>query len=157
MQYIFRLLIFLNQPYMFRATTSPILRSTFDYIQLLVQCTDTATDRWRGWDVPPQPCYQSAALSVHCTKSCIYSQKCSWGWANLSPETCRADLKRSINGICCILLVAYIVVLVMHRHTDIKYSCAFVDINNVFSRLIHGMWTIQNRLNAIWKVPCSMF
>ena len=34
---------FLNQPYMFRATNSPILWSTFWlYIQLLVKCTDTA-------------------------------------------------------------------------------------------------------------------
>jgi len=41
-------------------------------------------------------------------KLCIV-KKCSWGWESLSPETCRADLKRSINGICCILLVAYIV------------------------------------------------
>ena len=41
--------------------------------------------------------HRSAAVSVHCTKSYIYSQKCSWGWANLSPETCRADLKRLIN------------------------------------------------------------
>jgi hypothetical protein len=24
-------------------------------------------------------------------------KKCSWGWANLSPETCRSDLKRLIN------------------------------------------------------------
>jgi hypothetical protein len=24
-------------------------------------------------------------------------QNCSWGWANLSPETCRAELKRLIN------------------------------------------------------------
>ena len=24
-------------------------------------------------------------------------KKCSWGWANWSPETCRADLKRLIN------------------------------------------------------------
>ena len=31
---------------MFRATNSPILRSTFGlYTQLLVQCTDTAADR----------------------------------------------------------------------------------------------------------------
>ena len=37
MQQIFRLLIFLIQPYMFRATNSPILRSTFWlYIQLFV-------------------------------------------------------------------------------------------------------------------------
>ena len=32
MQQLFGLLIFLNQPYMFRATDSPILRSTFDCI-----------------------------------------------------------------------------------------------------------------------------
>jgi hypothetical protein len=31
-QQLFLLLIFLNQPYMFRATNSPILRSTFDCI-----------------------------------------------------------------------------------------------------------------------------
>jgi len=37
------------------------------FIQLLVQCTDIAADRW--------PCHWSAAISVHCTKSCIYSQK----------------------------------------------------------------------------------
>ena len=42
----FRLLIFINQLYMFRATNSPILRSTFWlYIQLLVQCADIATGR----------------------------------------------------------------------------------------------------------------
>ena len=47
-------------------------------------------------------------------QSCIYSQKCSWRWASLSPATCRADsnrsIKRSINENYCILLVAYIVV-----------------------------------------------
>jgi len=46
MQQIFHLLIFLIQPYMFRATS-----------------------------VPSQPWHRSAAVSVHCTKSCIYSQK----------------------------------------------------------------------------------
>ena len=46
MQQMFRLLIFLIQPYMFRASNFPILRSTFRlYIQLSVQCTDTAVDR----------------------------------------------------------------------------------------------------------------
>jgi len=39
MQQLFRLLIFLIQPYMFWATNSPILRSTFWLcIQLLVHC-----------------------------------------------------------------------------------------------------------------------
>ena len=42
----------------------------------------------------------------------VYTDKeCSWGWANLSPETFRADLKRiNKRKNCCILLVAYIVV-----------------------------------------------
>ena len=35
---------------------------------------------WRGlyrvwWEDPSQPLHGSAAVSVHCTKSCIYSQK----------------------------------------------------------------------------------
>jgi len=55
------LLIYLNLLYMFRVTNSPIFRSTFWlYIQLLVQCTDIAADRWQGWDgiaVPSQPCW----------------------------------------------------------------------------------------------------
>ena len=54
MQQLFRLLIFKNKPYMFRATNSPILRSTFWlYIQLLVQCTDTAADRCHSATVTP--------------------------------------------------------------------------------------------------------
>jgi len=90
MQQLFRLLIFLYQPYMFRATNSPILRSTFWlYIQLLVQFTDTAADRSGATGrqhyrcIVPKPVYTV--------------KKCSWEWAYLSPETCRADLKRLIN------------------------------------------------------------
>ena len=46
----------------------------------------------------------------------------------MSPETCRADLKRlKIEKSCCILLVAYIVVLVMHGHADIKFISAGVE------------------------------
>ena len=93
MQQIFRSLIFLIQPYMFRATNSPILRSTFWlYIQLLVQWTDTAADRC----IVPKYVYTV--------------EKCSWGWANLSPETCRAELKRLKKRKSCILLTIYIVV-----------------------------------------------
>ena len=45
------------------------------YIQLLVQCTDTAAERCHGWDGTSFHLNRSAAMSVHCTKSCIYSQK----------------------------------------------------------------------------------
>ena len=41
--------------------------------------------------------HRSAAVSMQCTKSCIYSQKVLLKWANLSPETCWAELKRLIN------------------------------------------------------------
>ena len=91
----------LNQPYMFRAIDSPILRSTFDCIHsfwyhALTMLSTGATAEMKP--VPSQPWHRSAAGSVHCTKSCVYSQKCSWGWTNLSPEMCRADLERLING-----------------------------------------------------------
>jgi hypothetical protein len=54
--------------------------------------------------------------------NCIYSfgkmhRPAADGW---NPSA--ADLKRSINGNCCILLVTYTVVLMMHGHTNIKHS-----------------------------------
>ena len=88
---------------MFRATNSPIFRSTLTVYTVLVQCTDIAADRYISF---------------------IYSQKCSWRWPSLSPETCWADsnrsIKRSINENCCILLLSYIVVLTMHGLTKSK-------------------------------------
>ena len=84
---------------MFGATYSPILRSTlWLYIQLLVQCTDTAADLCHGWDgLPSQPVHRSAAVSVHCTRSCIYSQKAPLRMGESVARTCRAELKRLIN------------------------------------------------------------
>ena len=94
MQQLFSLLIFLNQPYMFRTTNSPILKSTFwIYLQVLVHCTDTAADRCHGCGTGRQKCRCIVPKAVHTVK------KCSWGWANMSPETCKADLKRLINEI----------------------------------------------------------
>jgi len=79
MQQLLRLLIFLIQPYMFRATNSPILRSTFWlYTQLLVQYTDTAADQCRGTGRQQCRCIVSKAV--------CRVKKCSWGWANLSPK-----------------------------------------------------------------------
>ena len=101
MQQLFRLLIFLIQPYIFRATNSPILRSTFwlyIYIQLLVKCTDTAADRCHGWDGTPFHLNRDRQQCRYIAPKAVYTiKKCSWGWANLSPETCRAELIRSIN------------------------------------------------------------
>ena len=114
---------------------------------VLVQCTDIAADRWQGHFAKSAPedgrqTRPSSGALFHClyrfwynapillptgdkviVPKTVYTVKIlSWGWASLSPETCRADLKRSINGICCILLVAYIVVLMMHGLTNIKFK-----------------------------------
>ena len=109
MQQHFRLLIFLNQPYMFRASNSPILRRNFWlFVRLLVQCTDTAAGR--------------------CTlpKAVYTVKKLSWGWANSSPETCRADLKRLINekvvASCWLLTSSNISLSECNRCTTQKFS-----------------------------------
>ena len=96
---------------MFRATNSPILRSTFWlYIQLLVQCTDTAADLCHGWDGTVNNQQDTTTFSfINLFNSALHVsgdkfahpqehlvKKCSWGWANLSPEICRAELKRLI-------------------------------------------------------------
>jgi hypothetical protein len=117
MQQPFRLLIFLIQPYMFRATNSPILRSTFWLY--------TYSFWYKAPTLLPTSATVEMELTFHLNRGtgrqqcrCIVPKavytvkKCSWGWANLSPETCRAELKRLKNGkSCCILLVIYIVVL----------------------------------------------
>ena len=41
-------------------------------------------------------CCRSATVAVHYSKAVYTVKKYYWGWANLSPETCRADLKRLI-------------------------------------------------------------
>jgi hypothetical protein len=50
-------------------------------------------------------------------------KNCSWRWASLSPETCTEDLrrsiKRSINVVCCNLLVTYVVVVSIRALADI--------------------------------------
>ena len=98
-------LIFLNQPYMFRATNSPILRSTlFDSIYSFWYNAPTVLPT--GVTVEMELTFHlnrgTGRQQYRCIvkKSCIlvYSQKeGSWEWANLSPETCRADLRRLIN------------------------------------------------------------
>ena len=124
MQLLLRLLIFLIQPYMFRATNSPILRSTFWlYIELLVQCTDTAADRCHGWDGTPFSLNRSAAEAVHCIKSCNYSQKVLLRMGEFVARNMLGWFKKiNKRKSCCILLVVYIVVLMMHGHTNIKFK-----------------------------------
>jgi len=78
------LLILLSLLYMFRATVSPIFRSTF-------------------WNKIPTVLSsagrQQTAQSVHCSKKLYIQSKYSWRWAKPSPETCRASLRESIKHI----------------------------------------------------------
>jgi hypothetical protein len=77
----------------------------------------------------------------------------------LLPKTCRPDLKRSINRICCILLVVDIVVLVMHDHTNIKSCCPVLcySIADVFLHLSSLFYF--DRVQYYWKslVKCKFF
>ena len=73
-------------------------------------------------------CCRPVGSNIGALYQTVYTVKmCTWGWASLSPETCRADsnrsIKRSINENCCILLVAFIVDLMMHGLTNIKFTC----------------------------------
>ena len=140
MQQLFRVLIFLNQPYMFLATNSPILRSTFwMYIQLLVQCADTAADRRTG--------RRQCRCIVPKTKSCIYSHKVllmmgefvaqnMYGWFT------KTNKRKS----CCILLITYIVVL---RSVNLLAPELFFLI---LAHSVYEMWIIQepNKLE-LWN------
>ena len=133
----FRLLIFLltylNLLYMFRATISPIFRSTFD-------CIYSFGTMHRYCCRPVTSLRRNCSYIVALYQSCIYSQKCSWRWVKLSPETCRADsnrsIKRSIKENYCILLVAYIVVLMTHSLTNVKRPNQFL----LFETSRAGSW-----------------
>jgi len=66
-----------SQLYMFWAMFSPIIRSTWLYLQYLVVLTQVAAGQQLGWTLPDT----------------VNTVKCSWWWAKTSPETCRPDLE----------------------------------------------------------------
>ena len=102
----FSLIIFWNQPYMFRATNSSILRSTF----LTVYTAFGIMHRHCWRPVPRGTGRQQYRCIV--PKAVYTVKKCSWGWANLLPETCRADFKRLIKRLLTkklLLLVGWLV------------------------------------------------
>ena len=103
------LLIYLNLLYILRATNSPIFRGTFWlYVQF-----------WYNAPILLSTGQQQYRCVV--PKAVYTAKKYSWRWASLSPETCRTNsyrsIRRSINGICCNLLVSYIVGLMTHGLT----------------------------------------
>ena len=77
----------------------------------MVQCTDTAVDRYHG-GTGRQQCRCIVPKAVYTVK------KCSWGWKNLSPETCRADLKTLIKRLINEKVVASCWLLTQEQFTD---------------------------------------
>ena len=116
---------------------------TSTHHQELQTCTirygiiDHGISPWMWSRLPTEFC-ASVVLARQCTvrvvvefdtKSCIYVKKCSWGWVNLSPETCRADLKRSINEK---------VVASCWLFTSLYWPCAVTQMSSPIAN-IHGV------------------
>jgi len=70
---LYRLIIFRCQLYMYRAMFSPIIRSTWLYLQYLVVFTQVAAGWCHGW-VETHPRHQPAANWVNTARYCKYSQ-----------------------------------------------------------------------------------
>ena len=85
----FGLLFIPNQLYMFRATSSPIIRSTWLYLQLLTLSTDIAAGWCHGWDGTCQfhLIRDTSRQQYRWTISeVVNTVKCSWWWAKTLPE-----------------------------------------------------------------------
>ena len=86
-------------------------------------------------DVNPVIKFLPHTCNVHCrciVPKAVYTvKKCSYGWANLSPETCRAELKRLINekvvGSCWLFTSLYYIVKVFIVQYDLS-----VKLRNMF-------------------------
>ena len=131
MQQLFRLLIFFNQSYMFRATISPILRSTlfdciysFWYNALTLMPTGATVEMERQFHLNRGTGRRQCQCIV---PKAVYTVKKS---APEDGRNCRpkhVGLIKKINKgkSCCIWLVNYIVVLVVHSHTNVKAILIF--------------------------------
>ena len=73
-----------NQLDMFRGMFSPVIRSNWLYLQLLMLST---------------------VMTDYITSEAVNTVKCSWWWAKISPEICRADWVQINKPKGCILLV----------------------------------------------------
>ena len=65
--------------------------------------------------------HRQCCRPVHCTKSCIYSQNVFLRMGELTPETCRVELKRLINEkVVASFGYLHRCTKMMHGHTNIK-------------------------------------
>jgi hypothetical protein len=158
MQHLFRLLIFLNQPYTFRATNLPILRSTFWlYIQLWY---DAPTLLLTGAMVEMELFHLNRGTSrqqCRCTvpKAVYRVKKWSWGWANLLPETCRVDVKILMNEK--VVASCYLLIWLYCSGIHCR-SCAVFDVScKHTSTLLHKELTKMSALLTLQKENSSKF
>jgi len=87
---------------MFRATVSPIFRSTLTVYTAFWSNVMTLLSAANRWQIGSNcvTCRQQTARSVHYSKKKPYVQSEScWRWTKLSSETCRTSLKESIKEI----------------------------------------------------------
>ena len=88
-------------------------------------------------------------------KAVYIVKKCSWGWANFSSKTRRAELKRLINEkSCCILLAIYIVLLHVSSLLNVLQNSNFFT--HLIPKCIFGrsftcrvIWTVFENSSAI--------
>ena len=109
---------------MFWATIRPSSRARFDCIYSFWYNAPTLLST--GAMVEMEYSSISTVAPVYTVK------KCSWGWVNLSPETCRADLKRLINVevvASCWLLTSLNTLLFAAKY------CAWYKVLSVSTRL----------------------
>jgi hypothetical protein len=111
---LYRLIYFFCQLCMFRAMFSPIIRSTWLYLQYLAVFTQVAVGWCLGW---VETAKQFQLIQVNSRQQpgwtlpdIVNTDTCSWWWAKTSHETCRADKEKRINLYCCRLLVTFIIV-----------------------------------------------
>ena len=91
--------------------------------------------------------YRPAALFVHYTTCCKHSLVLL-RMGEIIARNMLSWLELSINRYCCIYLVVYVIVLVMHGHTNIKRSFICLEKPLIFS-LYSNMATCISRISVI--------
>jgi hypothetical protein len=92
--------------YMFRVSTTPIIRSTQNFNYSLRYCAATSLQRGQACLVTLEG--GSCTKNMTSTGGCSYSFVYCWWWAWLTPETCRVNLQNNKQtALCCILLDSY--------------------------------------------------
>ena len=144
-----RFLVYLfvpNQLYMFRAMLSPIIRSTWLYLQLLIKSTHVAAVRCHGRDGTQFHLVHDTGRQQHgwTISEAVNTVKCSWWWAKASPETCRADWVQINKPKICILLV----INYEFSFSSIYYSCFFKSLEPLIYRGVRILDTNSVRHNS---------